>query len=119
MHAMDAFVLTSHWEGLPRAILEARAAGLPIVATEVGGVDEALGNYSDGVLAEAGNVDALAAALVRFHRNKDESERLPRSEPFAKEFHIDEMVRRYESLYRELLEECREKPWPQEVGLSR
>lgn len=119
MHAMDAFILTSHWEGLPRAILEARAAGLPIVATKVGGVDEALGNYRDGVLAEAGNVDALAAALVHFHRRKDESERLPRSEPFATEFHIDEMVRRYESLYRELLEECRAKPLSQEMGLSR
>jgi len=119
MHAMDAFVLTSHWEGLPRAILEARAAGLPIVATEVGGVEEALGNYSDGVLADAGNVDALAAALARVYRRKDESEKFPRSEPFAREFHIDEMVRRYESLYRKLLEECREKPLSQEMGLSR
>jgi glycosyltransferase involved in cell wall biosynthesis len=120
MHAFDAFVLTSHWEGLPRAILEARAAGVPIVATKVGGVDEVIRNDCEGMLAEAGDVEALSAALVRLHQRRAEVllER-SRPDPLPKEFHIEEMVKQYESLYRELLESCRAKSLSQAVRLSR
>lgn len=121
LSAMDAFVLTSRWEGLPRAILEARAAGLPIVATKVGGVEEAIMDYRDGILVEAGAVDALSAALMRLHQcgNGSLSGKSRWVEQLPKEFHIEEMVKKYGSLYCELLEECRAKPLPQALRFIR
>lgn len=56
-------VLPSHFEALPMAVLEGMAAGLPIVATRVGGIPDAVGRDA-GVLVEPGDVDALRGALV-------------------------------------------------------
>lgn len=61
--ALDALVLTSAWEAFPIAILEAMQAGLPIVATSVGGVPEAVEDGVSGRLVPAGDADALASAL--------------------------------------------------------
>lgn len=61
----DIFVLSSRSEGLPISILEAMAARLPIVATDVGGVAEAVVDGETGLLVPAGNAKALAAALER------------------------------------------------------
>lgn len=63
--AADGFVLSSHWEGLPVSILEAGAARLPVVATAVPGTTELVQDGITGVLAEAGNAEALARALAR------------------------------------------------------
>lgn len=57
------FVLASHWEGLPRSILEAMRAGLPVVASDVGGVREAVDHGKTGLLVPRGDVGALRAAL--------------------------------------------------------
>ncbi len=62
---MDIFVLPSHEEGFSNALLEAMAAGLAIVATEVGGNTEALGYGKHGLLVPARNPDALADAIGR------------------------------------------------------
>lgn len=65
--AADVAVLTSDWEGLPMVVLEAMAAGLPVVATDVDGVREALGPRADapaaGLLVPPGDPAAVAAAL--------------------------------------------------------
>lgn len=62
---LDAFVLSSVSEGLPMALLEAMAAGLPIAATRVGGVPVALEQGNAGVLVPAGDSAALASAIWR------------------------------------------------------
>ncbi len=59
----DAFVLPSHSEGSPNALLEAMAAGLPIIATSVGGVPEIATHRGDALLVEPRNIAQLASAL--------------------------------------------------------
>jgi len=62
--AAHVFALASHYEGLPLSILEALRAGLPVVATDVGGVRECVREGVTGYLTRRGDVTALRAALV-------------------------------------------------------
>ena len=61
--AADIFTLPSRSEAFPNAVLEAMAAGLPIVASAVGGICELLADNGSGLLVPAGDADALAAGL--------------------------------------------------------
>ena len=54
LHAMDLFLLTSRFEGLPRAVLQAMAAGIPVVATAVDGTPEVVEHGVTGCLVPAG-----------------------------------------------------------------
>lgn len=68
---MDLFVLPSLFgEGLPMVVLEAMAAGVPVVATRVEGVPEAIRDGQDGLLAEPGNPASLAQAIGRVVRGE-------------------------------------------------
>lgn len=63
LSAVDVFVLPSRWEGMPGALVEAMALGLPVVATRVGGVPEVITDGVDGLLVEPGDVTSMAAAI--------------------------------------------------------
>lgn len=65
MAAFDVFVLASHVEGLPVAFMEARALGLPVVVTAVGGLPDHVCDGTDGLLVAPGSDDELVAALER------------------------------------------------------
>lgn len=65
LQAADGFVLSSQWEGLPNVLIEAGAAGLPLVSTAVGGVSEILPDSGREYLIEPGNARALSAAMLR------------------------------------------------------
>lgn len=68
---MDLFVLSSLFgEGLPMVVLEAMAAGVPVVATRVEGVPEAIRDRRDGLLAEPGDPGSLARAIGRVVRGE-------------------------------------------------
>ena len=69
--AADVFVLPSHSEGSPNALLEAMAARLPIVATRVGGVPEILTHEDTGILTAPRDPAALAEGLERLLRDAD------------------------------------------------
>lgn len=102
--AFDVFVLSSRWEGLPRAVLEAMAAGVPVVATEVGGVAEVAEHGVSGLLTPVGDPPALAAAVLRVLSDRLLSARLAAAaETRLHEFDASGMVDRLEALYLELL----------------
>jgi len=63
--AADIFVLPSLSEGTPRILLEARAAGLPVIATRVGGIPSSVTDGHDGLLVAPGDPRAIAVALER------------------------------------------------------
>jgi glycosyltransferase involved in cell wall biosynthesis len=63
--AADAVLLSSAWENFPHTVVEALAVGTPVIATTVGGVPEVVYDGENGLLAPAGDVDALAAAIGR------------------------------------------------------
>jgi glycosyltransferase involved in cell wall biosynthesis len=71
LDTFDVFVLPSRWEGMPLALLEACAAGLPCIASDVGGVTEILTDEVTGRVVRPGDPAALAAALVRVLSNRD------------------------------------------------
>lgn len=102
LRAADLFVMSSVWEGLPMVILEALAAGCPIVSTAVGGVPTAVLDDRTGVLvpprdpaALASAIGALLADAPRRARYADAGRRL-----FRERFSADAMARQYEALYR-------------------
>ncbi len=64
MSAFDVFCLPSHYEGLPIALMEALALGLPVVATKVGGIGELVTDGEDALLVPRGDPTRLAEALV-------------------------------------------------------
>jgi glycosyltransferase involved in cell wall biosynthesis len=65
LSSVDAFVLSSAWEGLPNVVMEALAAAKPVVATDVGGVRELVEENKSGFIVPAKSPDALAAAMEK------------------------------------------------------
>lgn len=69
--ASDYFVLPSLWEGLPMALIEAMASGLPVIATEVSGTRQVMLPGKTGLLVAPGDVDQLRAALMELATNPE------------------------------------------------
>ncbi len=74
--AADVFVLPALQEGLPLALLEAMAAGCPLVASRVGGIPSVIEHGRHGLLVAPGDVEALNEALCRVLDNPDEARRM-------------------------------------------
>ena len=101
----DAFVLASRWEGLPYSILEAMTAGLPVVASKVGGVPELVTHGVTGLLVESGNVSEMASALRRLDQDGATARALGRAghARVRESFSREAMLTAYDSLFRGLL----------------
>lgn len=105
LHAADAFLLTSVSEGIPLTLIEAMAAGLPVVSTNVGGTAEVVLEGETGYLAPARDEVALADALTRLHRDPDLRRQLGVAGQQRARSIFDEsrMAERYAQLYQEML----------------
>jgi glycosyltransferase involved in cell wall biosynthesis len=101
----DALVLPSSTEGLPLVVLDALLAGVPVVATPVGSVPEAVEPEVTGLLVEVGDVAGLATTTSRLLDDPELARRLAAAgrERVLARFTADRMARRYEALYAELL----------------
>lgn len=75
-HASDASLLSSTWENFPHTVVEALAAGTPVIATSVGGVPEVVHDGENGLLVPPGDAAALAAAIRRYRDDQALRERL-------------------------------------------
>jgi glycosyltransferase involved in cell wall biosynthesis len=102
--AMDLGVMSSHEEGFSNALLEKLAAGLPVVATDVGGNPEALENMPNCVLVKPQDAEDLARglALAIGQLGADEPDRAIRRRLVRERYSVDAMVDAYERLYTSL-----------------
>ncbi len=103
--ALNVFVLASREEGLPVALLEAMAAGLPVVATSVGGIPDVVVDGETGLLVPPGDPARLSEAIFRLMNNGEEARAMGReaSKRVAERFDVSRMVRAYEDVYLRVL----------------
>jgi glycosyltransferase involved in cell wall biosynthesis len=103
---VDIFVLASHFEGLPVAIMEATSMGLPIVSTAVGEIPNVLTDGVDALLVPPGRPDDLAAAIGRLAGDASLRERLGAAAlERSSLFDIARAAAQIEAIYRELLDD--------------
>ena len=101
--AFDAFALSSRYEGLSIALVEALASGLPVVVTGVGGMPEVVSHDVEGFLVQPGDAVALARALARLATDADLCGRLgANGMRRARSFDINVAHQRIESIYGEV-----------------
>ncbi len=107
-----AFAMTSLWEGLPRALVEAMAAGLPSVCNAVDGVQDILADGENGYLIPPKRPDLTAQKILQLLDNPETAIQMGRRarESVDKEFDIDHMVWQQENLYEQLLRSIKPRP---------
>jgi glycosyltransferase involved in cell wall biosynthesis len=106
MHSFDVFALSSLWEGLPRVLPQAMAAGLPIVATAVDGNAEVVADGVNGFLTPPGDPGAMADALLRLLEDRALSTQMGEAgRASVREFDASKMVSDIATLYGSLLAE--------------
>lgn len=99
------FVLPSYAEGLPMAMLEAMAHGLPVIATRVGAIPEAVTDGVEGYLIDPGDIAALADRIMRLAADPELRRRMGRAARARAEaaYGLDAMVEQLMRVYREVL----------------
>ena len=101
LREFDLFVLPSLWEGLPYALLEAMAAGVPVVSTDVDGVREVISDGTEGALVPSGNSRALAAAVIELVADDARRARLGArgAETVRQRFSLEAMIEQTVGVY--------------------
>jgi glycosyltransferase involved in cell wall biosynthesis len=112
LSAADIFVLPSRSEGFSNAIVEAMAAGIPVIATDVGGNAEAVEDGVTGIIVPSEDPDALAGGIIAMLSNRSEARRMgiAGGERAAARFTTEVMMRSTTKLYQELLSQFWEQP---------
>ena len=103
--ASDAFILGSNWEGNPLSVMEAMAAGLPVISTAVGGVPELVDSGRSGLLVPPADAAALTEAMVRLIESPGERREMGAA-AYARavtSFGLEQMAEGYVRVYRTAL----------------
>lgn len=101
----DAFVLPSKTEGMPLALIEALAVGLPTIASDVGGISEVLGDPPAGLLIRHSVETELAEAMLRVVSSPTLRAELGKAAKYrARDFGLEALFERYSQVYRHLLD---------------
>jgi len=110
--ASDVFVLSSNWEGSPLAVMEAMAAGLPVISTAVGGVPELVRSGEHGILVPPGDCLAFTQAMRLLSTDSGKRSAMGgAARSFASTaFRVERMVEGYANLYREMVQKSRGTP---------
>ena len=105
MRSLNVLVIPSLTEGSPLVTLEAMAAGLPVVASAVGGIPDQVRHDKEGLLVPPGDTEALGDALLALLRDPDRARRLGEAgrRRVASRFSHATMVRQIEDVYSEVL----------------
>lgn len=109
MREFDVLLAPSRREALSLTLVEAAAAGVPVLASHVGGNPEAVIDGETGLLVPAGDVAALAAAMQRLAESGDLRRRLGQNarQRYLEHFSLGHMLDRTEAVYRQVLQEAR------------
>jgi glycosyltransferase involved in cell wall biosynthesis len=101
----DVYCLPSHYEGMPLTVLEAMAAGKPVVATNVVGIGEVVTHDKTGLLVPPDDPDALAQALMRVRQDRNLCRDLAEAGRAYAFMHarLKTMVDQYAALYEQVL----------------
>ncbi|MCX7766380.1 MAG: glycosyltransferase family 4 protein, partial [Candidatus Sumerlaeia bacterium] len=105
LFASDVFLLASHWEGCPVSLLEAMAAEVPVIATEVGGIPEIITAEETGLLIPPAEPQSIAKAILRLYQNPELRRHLAHNARKLTEqkFPLEIMVKKIESVFTELI----------------
>jgi len=104
LQKMDIFVLSSNYEGLPISIIEAMSLGMPLIGSNVGGVNELIHHEKNGFLFEAKDYQALAVRLSQLKKEKLRQQMGQASkELYMKNFTLNQFVDNTETIYQKLL----------------
>lgn len=99
----DVYVQCSHVEAMPISVLEAMAAGLPIVATDVGGLRDVV--KDNGVLVADNDEEALYQAILSIYKQDEEKNKAmcEESQRIVQDYSSERMAQKYEKIYQEML----------------
>lgn len=102
----DVFCLISNYEGLPISIIEAMRAGLPVIASDVGGNNELVSHGVNGYLVPRG--EKISQAIESFLNNNDLIAKFGKNgqDRFKKDFTLSVMIQKIEQMYNEVLKKC-------------
>ncbi|KGM43136.1 hypothetical protein JY97_09335 [Alkalispirochaeta odontotermitis] len=114
MPIFDIFVLPSLNEGMGRVLVEAMAAGKPIVASDVGGIPDLVKHDYNGLLVAPGDEEELAASIKQLINDPKKAKIMgQRGRELCNQFSLEAMVEKIDNLYQELLE----FPYPFQTSL--
>ena len=104
MSRLDILCLMSQWEGLPMSIVEAMSVGLPVIATEVGGVREAVVHQQTGLLVPR-TTEALVEAIDGLLRDRSRLGAMQQRarQVFEERFTLAHVVAQYQRVYEKVL----------------
>jgi glycosyltransferase involved in cell wall biosynthesis len=102
--SLDLYVLSSLSEGIPVAMLEAMASGVPVVATLVGGIPEVIKDKVNGLLVPSQNPDALADGILEALTHSSETAKrvLEAKKTMANEFNMGKWIETIQNIYSEM-----------------